>query len=111
VKIVKVDAGRITSWSTFHEVFKEALGFPEFYGANMNAWIDCMTDVDDPAAGMTSVHVSPGQVLTLQLERIDDLVKSQKEIYEALVDSVAFVNWRRIEAGHEPVLALAYYKR
>ena len=30
------------------------------------------------------------------------------EIYEALIDSAAFVNWRRIELGDPPILALSY---
>jgi len=36
-----VDA--ITDWASFHDVFMHTLGFPDFYGRNMDAWIDCMT--------------------------------------------------------------------
>ncbi len=30
------------------------------------------------------------------------------EIYNALIDCAAFVNWRRLQRGDLPVLALAY---
>jgi Barstar (barnase inhibitor) len=47
VPIVDIPTDRIIDWNSFHDVFSELLGFPEFHGRNMNAWIDCLTDVDD----------------------------------------------------------------
>ena len=44
--VVLIDGGRIVDWSSFHAVFAEGMGFPEFYGRNMDAWIDCMTYVE-----------------------------------------------------------------
>ena len=66
--LVRIDATRIGDWESFHAVFQAAMGFPDFYGANMNAWIDCMSYLDDSAAGMTTHHVPPGDVLTLQID-------------------------------------------
>lgn len=43
---------RIIDWPSFHAVFEEALGFPGYYGWNMDAWIDCMTYVDNADYGM-----------------------------------------------------------
>ena len=64
--VIALDTGRITDRDTFHTVFAEAFGFPDFYGRNMNAWIDCITCLDDPDAGMTTVHALPrGMVSTL----------------------------------------------
>ena len=93
----------------FHAVFKAAMGFPNFYGNNMNAWIDCMTSVDSPEERMTAIHVEKGNFLVLVLKNIDDMIKSCPLAYEALVDDVAFVNYRRMEGGREPVLALSYH--
>jgi RNAse (barnase) inhibitor barstar len=53
--IVRIDTTKIRDWASFHEVFSEAFGFPDFYGRNMDAWIDCMTSLDDPAAGMSRI--------------------------------------------------------
>ena len=36
--LVKIPTEQITDWETFHTVFAEILGFPDFYGRNMNAW-------------------------------------------------------------------------
>jgi hypothetical protein len=71
----------------------------------MNAWIDCLTYEDD---GMTAHPVQPDEVLTLQLLECRELRARCPEIYQALIDSAAFVNWRRIELGDPPILALSY---
>ena len=85
------------------------MGFPDFYGKNMNAWIDCMCDVDDPDAGMTSVHVSKGEVLVLVLDSVDTLKENAPEVFEAFVSNLAFVNFSRIELGEEPVLTFSFH--
>ncbi len=73
---------------------------------NLNAWIDCMTYVDSPKAGMTSVTVQPGQILGLRIHDPFDFRKRCPEQYEALIESVAFVNFRRCEIGEAPIIAL-----
>jgi len=50
--VVRVDCDRITDWESFHSVFADVFGFPNFYGRNMNAWIDCMSYLDEPKAGI-----------------------------------------------------------
>jgi len=57
---------------------------------------------------MTRVHVAPGDVLTIEVERAGALKTGAPEVYEALLECVAFVNWRRIEVGEQSVLALAF---
>lgn len=108
---VKLDTRLITDWETFHDVFAEALGFPNFYGRNLSAWIDCMTSLDDPSAGMTKIHAPPGGVVVLGLEHVDDFLRRCPEQYEAIIDCAAFVNWRKIEMGEPAVLALSFHKR
>jgi hypothetical protein len=74
----------------------------------MNAWIDCMTCLDDVDAGMTSVCVAPGQLVCLQIEGVGAFAQRCPEQYSALVECSAFVNWRRIERGHAAILALSF---
>ena len=76
-----------------------AFGFAAGYGANLDAWIDCLTYLDEPAAGMTAVHAPPGGVVTLYVDDVDALAAGAPEVFEALVDGVAFVNERRRERG------------
>jgi hypothetical protein len=109
--LVEVDCRRIRDWDSFHAVFAEVFGFPATYGRNMNAWIDCMTDLDDADTGMCGVSVEPGGAVVLQLEHVDDFAARCPEQYVALLDSAAFVNWRRIEQGQTAVLTLSYRKQ
>jgi hypothetical protein len=109
--MVRLATNRITDWDTFHDQFADAFGFPDFYGRNMNAWIDCMSSLDDPEAGMTSVHAPEGGVVVLHLEEVDAFAARCPEQFEAVVECAAFVNWRRIDVGEPAVLALAYFKR
>lgn len=108
--IATIDTALISDWETFHSVFAATLGFPAFYGRNMNAWIDCMTYVDDPGAGMSAVTVEPGKCLTLQLTEATEFAQRCPEQFSALLDCSAFVNWRRMEQGQSPVLALSYHR-
>ena len=108
--LVRIDTTKIRDWASFHDVFSETFGFPDSYGRNLDAWIDCMTTLDDPAAGMSKIHAPGGGVLTLQLDGVDGFAQRCPELYRAVVDCCAFVNWRRIEAGEPAVLALSYYR-
>jgi hypothetical protein len=110
--VVRVPAADIVDWSSFHDVFVRLLGLPSFYGRNMNAWIDCLTSVDEPDARLTNVAVASGDVLTLEIDDVDDLARRCPEQYEALVECVAFVNWRRLH-GPRPrraIVALSFYE-
>jgi hypothetical protein len=108
--LVRLDTRLIKDWKTFHNVFQEAFGFPSFYGQNMDAWIDCMTSLDDSDAQLSTTRVEPGEVLVLQLDHVNDFCERCPEQYRAIVECSAFVNWRRIEAGGSAVLALSFCK-
>lgn len=88
--------------------FKRVFGFPDFYGRTMDGWIDCMSSLADPEDGMTNIHCEKGNLLTLELHEARDLKERCPEIFEAITECAAFVNWRLIEAGEQPVLALSY---
>lgn len=109
-RTIDIDTSRIRDWDSFHLVFAEAFGFPDFYGKNMNAWIDCMTYLDDEESGMTSVHCEPGAVVTIALSEATEFSARCPEQFSAMVDAAAFVNWRRLQQGESAVLALAFYK-
>ena len=62
---VRIDTNRIRDWDSFHTVFADAFGFPSFYGRNMDAWIDCMSYLDDPDAMMSTLTVARGYVVVI----------------------------------------------
>lgn len=104
---VNIDCLRIVDWTSFHDTFATALGFPDFYGRNMNAWIDCLTYVDDPDDGLNQIHAPADGVLVLHLESARDFAARCPEIYAALIECSTFVNYRRLEIGEGPVLCLS----
>jgi RNAse (barnase) inhibitor barstar len=108
---ITVPTRRISDWDTFHDVFAAVLGFPSFYGRNMNAWIDCLTCLDEPDAGMTRVHAPEGGSIALVLDDVDDFAARCPEQYRAIVECSAFVNWRRLQRGEPPVIALTFCKQ
>jgi hypothetical protein len=108
--IVALETTRITDWATFHDVFAEQFGFPDFYGRNMNAWIDCMGYLSSPQAGMSTIHTMGDGPVVLQLEDVDDFATRCPEQYAAIIECSAFVNWRLVRDGHQPVLAISFYK-
>jgi hypothetical protein len=75
----------------------------------MDAWIDCMMYVDDPDAGLSSVHVAEGDFLVLCVSDMDRIKKHCPTIYADLIECSGFVNHRRIDKGFEAVLALSFY--
>ncbi len=109
--VVNIDLSQITDWETFHTVFADVMGFPAFYGRNMDAWIDCMTDLDVPKNGLTKVHAPSGGVVVLNLQHVDDFIKRCPDQYEAILDSSAFVNYRRSTDGSDPILVLSFWRK
>ena len=107
VSVAQVDCTEVLDFDSMHDAFHRVFVFPEFYGRNMNAWIDCMTDLDEPDAGMTGIHVAEGKVLTLELVNAARLRENAPDVYSAVVECVAFVNWRRVDDGGTPIIALA----
>lgn len=103
---IRLQTKDITGWDTFHSVCAKTLGFPGFYGHSMDAWIDCMTYLDDAGAAMTSVTVDPGELFHLEVADTKDFALRLPEIWQAFIECAAFVNGRRVEQGERPVLAL-----
>ena len=105
---VDIDTAPIIDWASFHRVFAEAFGFPDFYGGNMDAWIDCLSALDVPEEGMTTVHAPEGGVVVLELSNTRDFSMRCAEIYLALIEGAALVNHRRLEMALPPVLCLSF---
>ncbi|QXP74717.1 barstar family protein [Tenacibaculum sp. AHE15PA] len=96
MKHIKINSSKISDWDSFHNVFSEIFNFPDYYGRNINAWIDCMDE------------------LTTELTLIDfgdcrELKNKQPEIINSINECSAFVNFRRIEAEEEPVLIISMF--
>ncbi len=104
---VKLDTKQITDWASFHSLFKEALGFPDFYGMNMDAWIDCMSYLTSND-GMTKFALSKDEMLHIQITETEDFNAQLPDIMDALIECSAFVNNRYIDAGENARISLVF---
>ena len=103
----QLDGSRITDWDSFHSQCAEVFGFPDFYGRNMNAWIDCLTYIRE-GDGMSRFVLGPEDPLVIEVLDSQTLRQQAAEVFEALVDCTAFVNIRHIEMGQEPAIHLVF---
>lgn len=104
---VRINTTAISDWPSFHAEFQRALGFPGFYGENMNAWIDCLSYLrEEEAAGMADVMLGREEILWVELPDAERWRLQVPEIVAALWDCTAFVNRRYVDAGESPAIAL-----
>ncbi len=108
---VEIDGRSLTDWVAFHSVFAEKLGFPSYYGRNMNAWYDCLSSLPDES---TVLALSDGDSLRLDVSHFQDLRSRRPDLAKALVDGVATVNRNldqqreaRLRGGVQPPLLAA----
>ena len=91
----KIKGRKITDWKSFHTEFKKEMDFPEYYGENMNAWIDCVDELTEK------------QPTLLLIENGEILKEKNPELYLAILECGAFVNHRKIEIGENPNLIIS----
>lgn len=104
---VRLDTSLISDWESFHLTCREVFGFPDFYGMNMNAWIDCLTYLDE-GDGMSQFHLAPGETLNIEVSDTESFKSRLPEIFDALVVCSTNVNQRYLEAGKSPLLLLVF---
>ncbi|HZG51774.1 MAG TPA: barstar family protein [Pyrinomonadaceae bacterium] len=105
---IRLNAEIITDWESFHETFKQAMGFPGYYGMNMDAWIDCMSCLDDADGCMTRFNLDATETLNIEIAEIESLNVRCPEIVDALIKCSALVNKRYLAFGRPPALALVF---
>ena len=105
MKIIHIDGSRIENGETFHDTFAETFGFPEFYGRNMDAWIDCMTNLDEK---FNRIQVASGEVVCIALGNASIFKAKCPELFDSFVECSAFVNWRRLAVGEAPILMVSF---
>jgi len=100
-KTIEIDCKGLTK-KDLHLVFKEKLGFPDFYGMNWDALIDCLSSLRDPETGMTEVSLEEDEVLLIYC---NDLSKSKFDS-NVFVDVIEFVNARGLAWFNKPFVTL-----
>jgi RNAse (barnase) inhibitor barstar len=97
MNIINIDMTEIQNWHSFHIKFKNLFGFPDYYGMNMNAWIDCMDDLVNEPTLLSFGDCTSADAM-------------QSEIITAVMECAAFVNFRKVEDNTTPHLLISIFK-
>jgi len=95
MRTFKIDGRKLKDWKSFHSTFKKVMGFPDYYGKNMNAWIDCMDELTDD------------EIVLLRIENGKELKENLPELMSAILECGAFVNFRKLDVGTKPNLIIS----
>lgn len=100
---VVLPTNEIRNEKTFHAVCQRVFGFPDIYAHTMDAWVDCLSCLDDPSAEMSSLTLAPGELLLIV---VPDTANLKQEIFDDLIDGAIEVNARFVRRGKSPLIGL-----
>jgi hypothetical protein len=100
---VRLNTSEISDWDSFHKISQETFGFPDFYGKNMDAWIDCLTYLRE-GDGMSRFHLNQDEMLEIEVTDTKRFKQRVPEIFDVCVECIAFVNFR----NSSPVLCIVF---
>ena len=101
----ELNGAAITDMSSFHAACKAAMGFPDTYGATMDAWVDCLSYLRDED-GMTKFRLKPNEVLEIVVKDAAAMRERVPDLLEEMTFCVAGINERYEDYGEKPALAL-----
>lgn len=97
VRKVTIDLSKAACWNDFHRIFARQFPFPDYYGRNMDAWIDCIRD--------NCSHADP---LMLEIMGMTALKKYCPDVIAGINSCAEFINTCESDRGKEPVLWLIW---
>ncbi|EDN7242987.1 barnase inhibitor [Salmonella enterica subsp. enterica] len=100
---VLIDFYKVKIMDDFYDQLSEKLGFPESFGRNGDALIDCLFSLRYPQDEMTSIHVNSEEYLLLELRGFSSV---EQKIRDTLVTSIEFVSKKCKEKGQAPSIVL-----
>ena len=95
MKFATIDTQKVKDKKSLHQEFKNVLGFPDFYGMNWDAWIDCMGDI---GGGMLSPEFNTNEPLCVELLQTEDFNKRLPDLMKHLIECTSLVNKHFIQA-------------
>jgi hypothetical protein len=74
----------------------------------MDAWIDCMSDLDDAEYGITEFKLSPGGTLIIEVIGTESFAEQTSDVLADFVACTASVNRRYLSRVGKPLVTLAF---
>jgi RNAse (barnase) inhibitor barstar len=100
-----LEGAAIADWASFHEQCKLSFGFPDFYAATMDAWVDCLSYLRDED-GMTRFRLKPNETLEIVVRDAAAMRAQAPDIVEEMTFCIAGINERYEDYGEKPALIL-----
>jgi len=107
MRTVRIQASAIDGELSLHREFASVMGFPGFYGENWNAWIDCMSYLTSPDAGMTTFHLASDEELRVDLVDGNSLQLRCPKVFETLAECAEAVNERFKSHGERALITIS----
>ena len=80
MKQVIINGAAVTSMADIHRILAEELAFPEWYGGNLDALHDCLTDLHEDLAAEQKARVTYDNILRLSDDPdVNDVIKFLRE--------------------------------
>ncbi|WP_228351000.1 MULTISPECIES: barstar family protein [Limnobaculum] len=90
-KTIILNLSDINDIDSLYKELALLFGFPDFFGRNVDAVIDCIFGVRYPEEGMTKINISKDGCLALKIKNFSnapDIVK------ETIISIIEFVNYK-----------------
>ena len=102
--VLDIDFSGVDSQPQLHALLKTVFGFPDFYGANFHALVDCWSSLRSPEDGMSNfVLYDPSDTVTL---RSRGLTRLDRDSLFVLVGALQDVNARELRNGFSSMMFL-----
>lgn len=87
---VLIDLSKITTKEALNAALKEGLSFPDYYGGNLDALHDCLTDITEPTEVTFAGYKAAKKALEADFYAFRNVVEDSADENENLT-----VKWRR----------------
>ena len=94
----EIDGAEISDGSSFHDVFARVFRFPDFYGRNMDAWNDCMSDLHGPTA-LSGHELPENEPVAIYLRDAESFAERCPDVFRSFIACTAFVNGKYEKLG------------
>ncbi|MBP1207536.1 hypothetical protein JOD97_005616 [Duganella sp. 1411] len=101
----ELNGAAITDMGSFHAACKAAMGFPDTYGATMDAWVDCLSYLRDEDC-MSKFRLKPNEVLDIVIQDAAAMKAAAPDVLEEVTYCVTGINERYEDYGEKPALKL-----
>ncbi len=106
MKKVFIDFSKTKDIADLHNLLKTELGFPDFYGKNVNALIDCLSSMRFPEEGMSQVTLGEKEVLIFEMSGFSN---ANMITINNLLIAVEETNKRELNRKREPSILLSIH--